>query len=906
MSIVMKNISIIILLTVLGLCCACNAKKGNVEQEVLSYFQKQQHPEKLKAAQYLLTNMKGHYSLAGPNYDKYVQIFHEISIIPGDKRNAAIMDRMNFHKIGDSFFMEKDENSLTAEYLIKHIEYAYAIWEKVPWRKDYSFDIFCEYVLPYRIENEHHSNWIRHFHEAFAGIFDELHFAGGTVYKAVDYCIDGTRYIPMPDGDSTTLIRLTPGKDRITFDSIYVEADGEKWIRIQYTSGLDSAKIRLVINGKDTISQHLNTAGSLYCYPGHQVRIKHPFHKGINTIEVSVADNPIGLDYLDIIPVEKFYRNAPDFKITDGATYAIYNAANNKGLNTVLKSITGFNIQNIDYGYFVFRTKGKKNTMTLAWNTYFSQDTLRQAAFSGDDNQQWAIIPVGDDHYKIMSKRNGKCLELLKEGQLAVRNEYTGSAQQQWRFERTDTTIRFDTASHVPQNTPLEYTCRVKDAINFEWMIFSNYFPALPASDIFENHVGDCRAQSHYLVYILRSLGIPAVSEVNLQRPNRTMGHDWNAIIGSKGETIYYQIDTKPATGKPDSPIAKIYRRTFKVDSSALPFKKYPAENIPLTFDNPYFKDVTSDYFSTKTVTVDLFATAKDIKGQHAYLCVWDDAKWLPVAWGDIHNGKATFKDMGLHALYLPVIYKDEKTYIPIGAPFILKDSLLQYISPKPEQPVEAVLKRKYYWPEEHFMDFRLTGGRFQAANKADFSDAVTLYTVKGKIAPIPYNIPVSDAKTYKYYRYIGPRLGYGNLAELKFYDKAGRELKGRIIGSEDSYKLLGNTKDKAFDNDVLTFYDGFSRDTNWLGMEFAQSMALGKIKFIPRNDGNCIEMGDDYELMYWNNKDWQSLGLVIAREDSLIYKNCPKDALFLLHDRTKGKQERIFTIDKKGKQVWW
>lgn len=906
MSIVMKNVSTIVLLVMLGLLCSCSSRENNIEQEVLSYFEKQPNPEKLKAAQYLLTHMKGHYSLGGPNYDKYVQIFHEISIIPGDKRNTAIMDRMNFHKIGDSFFMEKDENSLTADYLIRHIEYAYGVWEKVPWRKDYNFDIFCEYVLPYRIENEHHSDWIRRFHEAFSGIFDELYFAGGTVYKAVDHCTDTSRYFTMADGDSTTLVKLTPGKDHISFDSIRMDADGEKCIRIQYTSGLDSGKIRLVINGKDTILKNLNTAGSLYCYPGHQTRIKYLFRKGINTIDVSVLNHSIGLDYLDIIPVEKFYRNTPDFKITDGATYAVYNAGNNKGLNTVLNYPQEMNIQNIDYGYFVLRTKGKKNALTLAWNTYYSQDTLKQAAFSGNDNQQWAIIPVGDDHYKIISKRNGKCVELAKDGHLAVHNDYNGSAYQQWRFERTDTTIRFDTATHVPQNTPLEYTCRVKDALNFEWMIFSNYFPALPANDILQAEVGDCRAQSHYLVYILRSLGIPAVSEVNLQRPNRNMGHDWNAIIGNKGETIYYQIDTKPAIGKPDSPIAKIYRRTFSVDSNALPFKKYPSEVLPLTFNNPYLKDVTSDYFSTRTVSVDLFSSAKGISDHHAYLCVWDDAKWLPVAWGDIHNGKATFRDMGLNALYLPAIYKDEKTLIPIGAPFILQDSLIQPISPQPRQLSQAVLKRKYWWPEEHFMDYRLKGGVFQAANKADFSDAVTLYTVKGKVAPIAYNIPVSDAKTYKYYRYQGPKRGYGSIAELKFYDKAGREMLGKIIGSDKSYKLLGNTKEKAFDNDVLTFYDGFSRNSSWLGIELPQPRAIGNIKFIPRNDGNCIEMGDDYELMYWNDKDWQSLGRVIAKEDSLVYNNCPKGALLLLHNKTKGKQERIFTIDKKGKQVWW
>jgi hypothetical protein len=36
-----------------------------------------------------------------------------------------------------------------------------------------------------------------------------------------------------------------------------------------------------------------------------------------------------------------------------------------------------------------------------------------------------------------------------------------------------------------------------------------------------------------------------------------------------------------------------------------------------------------------------------------------------------------------------------------------------------------------------------------------------------------------------------------------------------------------------------------------------------------------------------------------------LDYDNCPTNALFLLHDLTKGREERIFTYEN-GEQVWW
>jgi hypothetical protein len=87
--------------------------------------------------------------------------------------------------------------------------------------------------------------------------------------------------------------------------------------------------------------------------------------------------------------------------------------------------------------------------------------------------------------------------------------------------------------------------------------------------------------------------------------------------------------------------------------------------------------------------------------------------------------------------------------------------------------------------------------------------------------------------------------------------------------------------------------------------LDFGKPVRIGKIDYLPRNDGNCIEPGDEYELFYWNNRQWQSLGRKQAERIRLDYDNCPSNALFLLHNHTKGKEERIFTYEN-GEQVWW
>ena len=41
------------------------------------------------------------------------------------------------------------------------------------------------------------------------------------------------------------------------------------------------------------------------------------------------------------------------------------------------------------------------------------------------------------------------------------------------------------------------------------------------------------------------------------------------------------------------------------------------------------------------------------------------------------------------------------------------------------------------------------------------------------------------------------------------------------------------------------------------------------------------------------------------AESGELVYENVPGNALYLLKNRTKGKEERIFTYEN-DRQVWW
>lgn len=203
---------------------------------------------------------------------------------------------------------------------------------------------------------------------------------------------------------------------------------------------------------------------------------------------------------------------------------------------------------------------------------------------------------------------------------------------------------------------------------------------------------------------------------------------------------------------------------------------------------------------------------------------------------------------------------------------------------------------------KQDFFNGRMSGGKFQGSNFADFSQHTDLYIHQGITNGNWYRIPIKDKGLYRYLRYIGPNGSYCNINELAFYDDKGKQIKGKIIGTEGEQWA---TKEKVFDGDILTGFSAVSPDGHWVGLQLNHPMRVSKLCYIPRNDGNNIEVGDKYELYYWKDESWVLLGTQTATSDILIFRNIPITGLYVLSDVTKGHEERIFTYEK-GEQVWW
>ena len=129
----------------------------------------------------------------------------------------------------------------------------------------------------------------------------------------------------------------------------------------------------------------------------------------------------------------------------------------------------------------------------------------------------------------------------------------------------------------------------------------------------------------------------------------------------------------------------------------------------------------------------------------------------------------------------------------------------------------------------------------------------------------------------------------------------------GKIIGyppveqkdNEHPYTL-------AMDGNLETWFDKPKNTVGWIGIDLGQgkSAYLTRIRFCPRSDTNFILVGNNYELFYWD-REWKSAGRQTATDSILLYTEVPSGTLYLLHNHTRGKEERIFTYEN-GQQVWW
>lgn len=438
------------------------------------------------------------------------------------------------------------------------------------------------------------------------------------------------------------------------------------------------------------------------------------------------------------------------------------------------------------------------------------------------------------------------------------------------------------------------------------WTDGIEMLPHFGAKTLLENRVGVCREYADIATYTMRAAGIPVAIDFTPQWPHRNMGHTWNVLLTRDGKSIPFMgVESNPGVPhKADHKMAKVYRNTFAIQPQSLAIIAMKNDILPPLFHNPRFYDVSDEYFEATDVTIPI--KNSQIKDAFAYICVFDNRNWIPIHWGRINYDSVTFTRMGRDIVYLPAFYT-KNGLSPFGCPFLLtKEGRVNFLKPNLQKTQKLMLTRKYPVLNVKWRLERMIGGMFQGANYEDFRDSVLLHVID-TIPSIFYQTKtVNNNQKFRFVRYRAPRNSHGNIAELEFYGENDsiHPLEGKIIG--DGPIAPGREKEKAMDGNTATFFDAYWANFAWVGLDLGSGKRKKKIRFIPVNDGNNIDPGDEYELFYFDERNgWISCGRQFASSFSLIFNNVPSDALYLLRNYSKGTEERIFTYEN-DKQVWW
>ncbi len=416
---------------------------------------------------------------------------------------------------------------------------------------------------------------------------------------------------------------------------------------------------------------------------------------------------------------------------------------------------------------------------------------------------------------------------------------------------------------------------------------------------------GRCGDYVSMATTILRSHGIPVVVHFTPQWAKRSQGHTWNVLLSDDGKNIPFdgitgQIGQQTSV---EEVMTKIYRCTYAPKMELVEINN-SGEFVPSLFRDVFLMDVTKDIIKCSDVSLKVEA----IKNKYAYLLAFDNQDWVPVAYGTIKNNKVTFKNVGENAMYLPVIYTKDQMK-PISEPIMLgHNGKMKIMAPDMNRKKDMKLTRKFPTKERTYeFILRLKDGEFQASNDADFKKYYVVHHIKETKVPGQYVSVPDSIPPCRYWRYMSNREGcFSNIAEIMFFAKGDTaKLQGKIIGTEGSWRdNPARYKEAAFDGDILTSFDAPNGKGDWVGMDMGEPVKVDHIVYYGRGDGNSVEIGDEYELFYWNGK-WVSMGKQRAKNVSVKYKGVPQNALYLLRDLTKGTEERIFTYEN-GKQVWW
>lgn len=444
---------------------------------------------------------------------------------------------------------------------------------------------------------------------------------------------------------------------------------------------------------------------------------------------------------------------------------------------------------------------------------------------------------------------------------------------------------------------------------------YGSSIPVLSAEALIHMGGGRCTERGILNSLLLSALGVPVAVDFVPIWANKVDAHSWNVLVikgkhyafdpfWNKDNWVYNDLygnkGVYGSAGFGEFRVAKIFRKTYSTHmESTLLDKGIATDDVPPLFRNYKMKDVSSDYFETADVEVNLTETPPQ-DARYAYLCVYGPKEWLVMQYGEIINGKAIFKGMGKNIVYLPAYFKN-RTLQAAAAPFWLSnEGKSQNLTPLANINDKVVISsvEPYHWNSSYLncMNGTCITGRISKG------EVDTLCVFSSGLTMQHTTYEINSASSYRYLRLNLPSDSIA-LGDLSFYSSKGKIPNVKI--TSNLYPLGKQySQDLLFDKFKYSCFRGKSQD-HLVDIDLGNEYILTAIDIYPYLKP-LLSSDSSYELLYWEN-GWKSLGEQKGGVDYLIFKNAPRNALFRLRQTTIQDgtgRERIFMY-RDGEVIW-
>lgn len=129
--------------------------RGELEKVLDYYSREDSSNEAYRAAVFLIENMPGHGALMGGCMPQYIAAVDSLyPDMPDPVRSVVYTIPHRIEEYAKDMSLQEDIHHIKADWLIAHIDNKMQARAECPWVKKLPFEVFCQYVLPYRFAQE--------------------------------------------------------------------------------------------------------------------------------------------------------------------------------------------------------------------------------------------------------------------------------------------------------------------------------------------------------------------------------------------------------------------------------------------------------------------------------------------------------------------------------------------------------------------------------------------------------------------------------------------------------------------------------------------------------------------------------------------------------------------------------